>query len=123
MRITSRRPSAVFAFPRLSGTALPLSMLVELGREGGVSGERDYQSLAVSEAAPLPTGSLLYSTMHGPPPLLGEGEREAGTLYLLLSPFTGTGSPECAWLRRARSEDGPIRKRRTLTSPTGRPSA
>ena len=104
--VTARRPTGIFAFPRMSGTTLPLTTLVDLGR--GDPGEltSDARRLAVSRSAPLPVGSLLYSPLQEAASDVREGERDAGTLYLVLRPFDGTGYPECAWLRRVTRRPG-----------------
>ena len=65
--------------------------------------------LGISSAAPLPQGSLLYSTVRD-----ASGEPDdagltpvSGALYMTTAPYDGVGPPPCAWLRRkTRSRKG-----------------
>ena len=102
--VESRRGALLLRFPRAAGAvAAPLSAMIALGREDrGEFGA----AWSVSAAAPLPTGSILYSALR-----IGDvarrdlearhGREEAGTLYLTLEAFDGSGAVSCAWLRRS----------------------
>ena len=107
--ISSRRPTAVFAFPRVSGTALPLSLLCELG-DAEAAGERaPFTVVGISPARPLPRGAMLYATLRAAEGETDSDHVDAGCLYLTLREWDGAAntSPECGWLRRASRQRGP----------------
>ena len=107
VRVSARRPSAVFVFPRVSGTTLPLTALVELGDSS--RGSEPFEVVGVCESTPLPEGSLLYVPVQADTAAAvadEDGTREAGTLYRTVESFDGRGRPACAWLRRVTRTPG-----------------
>ena len=107
--ISSRRPTAVFAFPRVSGTSLPLSIMCALGTTDPEEERAPFVGVGISAAASLPTGSLLYAPLREAEGEVDSDHVDAGCLYLTLEPWHGEpgSSPACVWLRRGTRRRGP----------------
>ena len=98
--VSSRRASALFAFPRAAGAfSLPLRHLVQAGVEGRSRHSGAVADAAISPASPLPVGSLLYVPAREAFEADGV-EQAVGCLYATTETFDGSGRPRCVWLRR-----------------------